>query len=369
MKAQWDIPFRYVVLVFLLALMLLTLWSIQDLFQPLMSAGLIAYLLSPLVKQLTQRTRLSRKAAANVVFFSAMLLGIVLPITVVPVAFSEAQGLASDLNQALDELQGILSTPLEMGGSTIYLGALLPGIRSSFGGVIVPDPEQALALVESTSRGFLWFLVIVVTIYYLMTDWDSLREWLIGIAPDADQPDLRRLYEELRNIWLGYLGGQVRLMLILMLIYTLAWSAIGLPGVLVLGPLAGMLNLLPEVGPFIAAALATIIALIEGSNIFTISNFGFALLTLGVYFVLNNIKTIWLQPRILGKSVSTHEGLVFVAIITAIMLWGMLGVLIVVPLLGSLAVIGRYIRAKLLGLPPFPDVQSETTSPEQKAYH
>ena len=53
----------------------------------------------------------------------------------------------------------------------------------------------------------------------------------------------------------------------------------------------------------LAALFATVFAFIEGSNFLPISNLAFALLTLGVYFVLNNIKTIWLQPRILGQSV------------------------------------------------------------------
>ena len=74
-----------------------------------------------------------------------------------------------------------------------------------------------------------------------------------------------------------------------------------------------------------------------------------------LYLLLNNFKTIWLQPRILGQSVFLHEGVVFVAIIAAIVLQGVLGVLIIVPLLASFVVLGRYIRRRLLGLHPFAD--------------
>jgi len=97
------------------------------------------------------------------------------------------------------------------------------------------------------------------------------------------------------------------------------------------------------------------VAFLEGSTYLPISNLWFAALTLGSYLLLNNIKTIWLQPRILGHSVLLHEGLVFVAIVTAVILQGILGVLIVVPLLATLAVVGRYLRAKILDLPPFDD--------------
>jgi predicted PurR-regulated permease PerM len=363
---EWEVSFRYFISAVLLVLLAALLWSMRDIFKPLLISAIAAYLLSPMVSFLVTRARMKRRVAANIVYFSALALLVVLVGLVVPVALNELQSLLSDLNTALDDLQAVLVQPIRVGGLSIYMSSLLPGLRGSFGGIIVPDSQLALQWVETGSRGFLWFLVILVTSYYLITDWDLLREWLIGSWVEHGQDELRRLYTELRAVWMGYLGGQLRLMVILMMIYTLAWAAIGLPGVLVLGPMAGLLNLLPEVGPFLAALFATVFAFIEGSNFLPISNLAFAALTLVVYFVLNNIKTIWLQPRILGQSVLLHEGLVFVAIIAAVMMWGMLGVLVVVPTLASMIVIGRYIRAKLLGLPPFPDVQSDTTLPTGK---
>jgi predicted PurR-regulated permease PerM len=56
----------------------------------------------------------------------------------------------------------------------------------------------------------------------------------------------------------------------------------------------------------------------------------------------------------LGKSVYLHEGIVFVAIIAAVILQGVIGVLIVVPVLASSFIISRYVRNKILGIDPFP---------------
>jgi len=69
--------------------------------------------------------------------------------------------------------------------------------------------------------------------------------------------------------------------------------------------------------------------------------------------VLINIKSIWLRPKIMGRSVNLHEGLVFVAIMAAIIFQGILGALIVIPVLASAVVIGRYVRRRLLGQQPF----------------
>jgi len=260
-----------------------------------------------------------------------------------------------DLNINLDVYQKALNKPIDVIGIPVYLDGFIPAVRTAMSGTIIPRPEQALQILQTTSRGFLWFLVIIMTTYHLMTEWDNLREWLIRGAPDSYQKDIRQLYLEIRGIWLGYLAGQVRLMVILAIIYAVFWSAIGLPGAILIGMLAGFLNLVPEVGPGAAALIAMLVAWLEGSNFLPISNGWFALLTGGIYLVLNNFKTIYLQPRILGKSVFLHEGVVFVAIIAAIMLQGILGVLIVVPVLASIMIIGRYIRRKLLGLNPFED--------------
>jgi predicted PurR-regulated permease PerM len=364
MKNPWDNSFRYIVMVVLLFVMAAVLWYIRDIFQPLLTAGLIAYLFSPLVKLVSRWTKLKRKAAANIVFFVVLAVLVSLLTTVIPEMMDDAQGVIKDFNVTLNQYQNTLTEPINVNGVLVYLGAFIPAIRTTLSSAIIPRPEQALQILQTTSRGFLWFLVIIVTTYNLMTEWDKLRDWLIGLAPDSYQRDIRRLYVEIKGVWLSYLGGQVRLMLILAVIYAVAWLLIGLPGAIWIGMLAGFLNLVPEVGPGIAAIIAILVAGLEGSRFLPISNGWFALLTGGVYLVLNNFKTIYLQPRILAKSVYLHEGVVFVAIIAAIVLQGVLGVLIVVPLLASGMIIGRYVRRRLFGLHPFDDPALQEPEPD-----
>jgi len=355
MRPQWDTPIRYIVLIFLLILFIAALWYVREIFQPLIAAGLIAYFLSPAVNFVVVRFRLRRKTSANLVYFLSLAVVIGLLVSAVPLLFDELQSVTEDISVALSELETVLQKPVMIGNLPFQFGTLIPAIRQTISGLAIPNPQDALRIIQVTSRNFLWFLVIVVTAYYLMTDWDRLRTNLINLAPRSERDDLNRLYHEIRTVWLGYLRGQIRLMFILAIMYSIAWFAIGLPGALALGVLAGVLNLLPEVGPFAVALLATIIAFIEGSTYIPVSNFWFAIITLGLYLLLNNFKTIWLQPRILGQSVFLHEGVVFVAIIAAIVLQGVLGVLIIVPLLATFVVLGRYIRRRLLGIHPFED--------------
>ena len=358
-KNPWDNSFRYIVVVVLLTVLAAFIWYIRDVIQPLITAALIAYLLSPIIQLLIQKFKISRKKAANIVFFVVLTILVILIVTVIPSLLDESQNVLNDLNTSLDGYQRTLLKPIDVFGIPIYLEGFIPAIRAGVSGNIIPQPAQVMQILQSTSRGFLWFLIIIVSTYHLMTEWDKLREWLISLAPENSQKDIKLLYIEIRAVWLGYLAGQVRLMIILAIIYIIAWSLIGLPGAILIGILAGFLNLVPELGPGLTAVIAMLVAWMEGSYFLPISNGWFALLTGGIYLILNNFKTIFLQPRILGKSVSLHEGIVFVAIIAAIMLQGILGVLIVVPLLASIMILGRYIRHKLLGTNPFEDIPME----------
>lgn len=355
MNQTWEPAFRNTVLVVLIAALALTLWYIRAVFEPLIVAALTAYFLSPAVNFVTTRLKFTRRVAANLVYFSALALLIAIPFTVLPGLLDEIQGIINDLTHTLDNLQTQLNAPIHVGSLNIYLGNLIPALRDSFNGGLVPGPQDALRLIEMVSRNFLWTLVILVAVYYLMTDWSRMRMWLIELAPEPEQSDLHRLYDEIRKVWMGYLDGQFRLIVILAFLYSIVWVAIGLPGAIIIGPLAGLLNLLPEIGPAAVAVLAVVVALIEGSTYLPLSNLWFAALTLGVYLLANNIKTIWIQPRVLGQSVLLHEGLVFIGIVTAIMLEGVLGVLVVVPLLATILVIGRYLRRRMLGLSSFDD--------------
>ncbi len=85
-------------------------------------------------------------------------------------------------------------------------------------------------------------------------------------------------------------------MLIVAVTFLLLWSIIGLPGALILGILAGLFSIIPDVGPFLAALLAVIVALLEGSTWLPWDNVWFAWLVAGLYVVLSNVKNIWLRP-------------------------------------------------------------------------
>jgi len=205
----------------------------------------------------------------------------------------------------------------------------------------------------------LWFLVILVSVHLFLSQWPNMRDWMINLAPPPYRPDMVELYERVKRVWMAYLRGQIVLMFIVGVTFTIAWLILGIPGALVLGAVAGFFTLVPDVGPFLAMVLAAGVALLEGSTWIPLDKPWVAGIVIIVYLVLINLKNFFLRPYIMGRSVHMNEALVFIAIMIATILKGILGALLVVPVLASIIVIGGYIQRRVVGLPPFEDDGSQ----------
>ena len=192
-------------------------------------------------------------------------------------------------------MQDILSKPVQFLEWRIDLAYLVPDpvqwLAESAQGIT----ENAFHLIEVITENLLWLLVIFVAMYYLLRDWIRLRDRLLDLPPEAYRADVRRIYFEIKQVWRGYLRGNLALMIIVGVVFTIAWMVLGVPGALILGIIAGILTIIPDIGPAIAAGLAVIVALFEGSTYLPLSKLGFAVLVAGVYFGLINIKIIWLR--------------------------------------------------------------------------
>ena len=358
-EPAWSLPFRYVTGLILFAAIIALLLYARDAVKALIIAAFVAYLISPAVNFFMERTKLSRTAAVNIVYFSSLILLVGVPSTLTPIFFDEIKIVAQDLLDLSNEISAILIQPVRFGGMVFHfeqLGASLANVQNA---VLTPIPEKALALLETTSVGVLWFLVIIVAVHLFMSEWPHIRVRLLEMSPSSYHDDLRELYRRVRSVWMAYLRGQIVLMIIVGIVFTIAWVIMGIPGALVLGVIAGLFTLVPDVGPFVAVILTMAVALLEGSSWIPLSNFLVAGIVFIVYLVLINLKNFWLRPYIMGRSVHMNEALIFIAIMIATILEGIMGALLVVPVLASVVVILEYLRRRVLGLPPFCDDGSQ----------
>jgi predicted PurR-regulated permease PerM len=364
---NWSLPFRYTAgIVLFIGCVALVIYA-REAVKMLVIAAFVAYLINPAVILLMEKTKLSRTAAVNIVYFSALIVLVGAPSVLTPIFFDEIKIVAQDLLDLSKEASATLSQPVKVGDMVFHFEQLGESLAHVQDTALTPLPEEALALLESTSVSVLWFLVIIVSVYLFLSEWPRLRESLIEFGAPAHHADMRELYKRVRRVWMAYLRGQIVLMIIVGIVFTIAWSIIGIPGALVLGLLAGLFTLVPDVGPAVAAALAVSVALLEGSNWIPLSNFWVAGIALGTYLVLINLKNLLLRPYIMGRSVHMNEGLIFIAIMIATLLEGIMGALLVVPVLASVVVIFEYLRRRVAGLPPFEDdgLDQFVTPPEK----
>lgn len=358
---QWSLPFRYTMGIIIFIIVVAFVIYASEAVTMFVIAAFVAYLISPAVMFLTERTRLSRTVAVNIVYFTALIVMVGIPATLTPIFFDEIQLVAQDLLELSEELSGFLSEPIKLGGIVLHLEQVGESLAHFQENMLTPLPEEALELLEATSINVLWFLIILVSVHLFMSEWPRIRTWMIHLAPEPYQEEMGELYSRLRNVWMAYLRGQIVLMLVVGVVFTIAWAAIGIPGALVLGVLAGLFTLVPDVGPTVAAAIAIGVALLEGSTWIhlsddpTMNNLIVGGITLVLYLVLINLKNFFVRPIIMGRSLHMNEALIFIAILTATILWGILGALLIVPVMASVSVIMEYLRRRILGLPPFAD--------------
>jgi predicted PurR-regulated permease PerM len=355
-KQPWSLSFRYLMGIITFVALVWFLYYARVALEPLVIAAFIAYLINPAVVLLTTHTKLSRPSAVNLVYFTALALLLVTPAALTPIFFDEMKGVVRDLLAGLDSASELLSQPVEFAGMTLNLAPLAERLAHFRSGVGSPVPDQALLVLESTSRGVVWFLVVIVCVYLFLSKWPAMHEWLIDLAPAPYRPEVQDLYMRVRAVWMGYLRGQLLLMLIVGVAFTVAWTIIGIPGALVLGVLAGLFTLVPDIGPIAAAALAMAVALLEGSSWMPLPKFWVMMIVLAAYLVLIGVKNFWVRPVVMGRSVHMNEGIVLVVILIATILNGIIGALLVVPVLASALIIIDYLLKRILNAnsqPPY----------------
>lgn len=338
-------PTVYLVSTFLVVVLLFFLYTIRSLFGPLVIAGLLAYLLNPAVTFLKTRTKVSDKSAVMLVFLAFLLSLVVLSVSIAPLIVKQAQSFSAEIKAILPQIEGRLKEPVNVYGYPIRFDSFFEDIRSTADQFLRPD--RIFRLIMGATTNFVWLLVILVSSYYLLLDWERLRERLFGLAPESIGQDLRGLHSEIKLVWGAYVRGQLLLMIIVGLVSGLTAYVIGLPRAALIGLLAGLLDFIPSIGPAFATGAAAFIAWVQGSSTLAIPNSWFVVLVVSFFTIIQLVENVWLQPSIFAPRVRLHRGVVFVAILGTLTLGSALLALIIVPVLGSLRLIGGFLHQRI----------------------
>jgi len=190
---------------------------------------------------------------------------------------------------------------------------------------------------------------------YFSLDGNSFRDRFLELVPESYRSEIKELLSRIRRMWGSYFRGQFTLGIIIGTAIWFMGSIIGLPGAFAIGVFTGMMEVLPSLGPIIASFPAMTVALVQGSNVFEMSNFNFMILVLVLYTIIQQIEANFLIPKILGNAVELHPIVVMTAVVVGMTTGGVLGALVATPITASCKILVLYIYAKILKQEPFLD--------------
>jgi predicted PurR-regulated permease PerM len=305
-------------------------------------AWLVAFVLEPVVGTLVEGrvTRLAAIALTYLTLLVLLSLGVILLVPALSLQIVEvARNLPGYVEQAtalLTVVQGTLNAWLLGHGSPILLdigSALNPQDLSRRADALGPPIlSNAIGFATGAATLLVQVLIMLILSFYFMVDGARLAESLITGLPLRAQDDARFLVASIHRAFAGFLRGQMIQSLVGGLGTGLIMSALHVDYALLSSVVAGLVLLIPFVGPVAAVVLPVTIALLTHPEV-TVYLF---VALLALQQVIFNV----IAPRILSQQVGLHPLLVFFAVLTGARVAGVWGAIFGVPLL---AVFGQMI--------------------------
>ena len=202
--------------------------------------------------------------------------------------------------------------------------------------------EKALGLsgnVLGSASSIVVMLPVPFYVFFFLFYRDKFGVFLLKITRPDQRYTVEKISSEIRMVIQSYLSGLLIVMGVMTCILSAGLHIIGVPYYLFLGALAAILNIIPYLGIGFSALLSILVAfLTKDSDVLALEVF---LLFLGTHLIEANIIT----PKIVGSKVSVNPFTTIVALILGEMIWGIMGMILFIPLSGVLKVIFDNIEA------------------------
>ena len=290
---------------------------------PVGLALVIAFIFLPVVRRL-ERWHIPRGVSAAVIilgmFFASLLVGGLIVYQVYLQLSEIARTVQNFLvfNRGVESLlrsygisEDIVSLVLQMRDQLV---ASIPGVS----GLLKNVPS----LLSSSFEVLFSTLIGLVLGFYVLKDTDVLAEEINSLVPE----DFKGVLSEMYGLLAQYFRGQVTVAIIVGTFVGVSLQLLGIKYGFLIGFLAGVFNLVPNIGFALTVIFGAMILLISEPNLL-VAFLKFAL----VMAVDQLMETLILTPRILGKSVGIHPVLVMLSLIIGATLFGALGVILAVP--------------------------------------
>lgn len=323
---------RFLAITLAAPLTVLNVWALATIFsyfQSLLVVLLVAALLSFLLNypvNLLEQNGLRRGQAAILVFLAAILGVSVLGVTLVPLAFGQAQQLVARLPEWFDSGQRQLmmlndridgfGLPVSLDGVIVQVNDRLKAQLQTIAGRVL---NLSLNLAVFTVAKVLDVILIAISTLYLLQHgrdvWTSLVEWL---PKQVQQPFSKTLRSSFQNYFLGQIISATCMATGLTSVFLLLKVPFGL----LFGLTIGLMALIPFGGTAGIVLITSLVAL---------RDIGLALQVLAVSLLVQQIVENGIAPRVLGSVTGLNPFWVFVSLLAGARVGGLLGVVVAVP--------------------------------------
>jgi predicted PurR-regulated permease PerM/phosphoglycolate phosphatase-like HAD superfamily hydrolase len=351
---RWSNVTKIIVAASLAVLTIVLTVMFRVLIAPTIVAFLLAFILSYPVNWIQRSTAAARTLAVVVIYVLLVAVVVLTPILVVPRLADLIVSLQTTLQELVSQLRGITEGPiLTLGPLRLSLNLLTQQAGEILGNLLVAATGDPLSLARGVTNSVITIVYVLVLTFWLLKDFHKVQRLILDQIPADYQEDARRLGIELGRTWHAFLRGQLVLAFVVGVMTWIPLLIVGMPNAGGLALLAGAMEFLPSIGPGISGAVGTTLAFFLGSNWLPVNNVTFAVVVFLIYIVIAQTENIYLVPRLVGGQVKLHPAVAFVGIVAGTLVFGLLGVLLAMPIMASVRIILAYLYRKLLDLEPF----------------
>lgn len=334
-------------------------WLLSPILAPFVVAGVFAYICDPAVNWLARR-RVPRAAAVLLVITGLGLILVTLTLILMPMLYREAVTLMRRLPDLI-ELFNLRVSPLLQARFNIDLQLDSAQVRSLMtqhwdnAQDLIPIllghlKTGGMAIVGVLANLFL----IPVVMFYLLQEWPRIVAGLQHIVPRPWIGRTMRIIGDVDSVLSEFLRGQLSVMLLLAIFYSLGLWLAGLKFALPVGVVTGLLVFIPYVGFGGGLLLAILAALLQGDSWSPL--IGVAV----VYGIGQLLESFLLTPYLVGERIGLHPLAVIFALMAFGQLFGFVGVLVALPVSAALLVGLRELSAAWFSSPVYLGQRKDT---------
>ncbi|MFA5995274.1 MAG: AI-2E family transporter [Patescibacteria group bacterium] len=321
---QVNISSLTIIKIILVVLGLFFLWSIQEVIAMVFVAWILVFALEPLVSRM-QRWHIPR--AVSILLIYAVFLGIItaMVILLIPPLSAELASITNNFPQYMESLKANIDSIKQASAdigifATIQTAAdqAVNSVSSMTNGIY-----NALATVVNSIVALVGILVIT---FYMLVEEEGIKKFLQSILPVNYQPYVIHKITQIQTRLSAWLWGELVLMLFVGTMVGVALQLAGVKYALVLGLLAGLTEVIPIVGPIIAAVPAVFFSLVD----VTAAPYK-PLLIIAIYILVQQIENHLLVPKVMNKAVGVNPIVVLISLLIAAKLGGLVGIILAVP--------------------------------------